>query len=50
MHANKLKCRQISFSRNTPFVCHIVVEICTENDSDTAVLSAKFQIILTIEQ
>ena len=32
------------------FICHIVLRVCTEHGSDTAVLCTKFQNDLTTEQ
>ena len=44
---HKLKSREISFSDILSFTCPIVVKVCTEHGSDTAVLCAKFQNDLT---
>ena len=39
----KLKSREISFVHNTRFNCPIILKLCTEHGSDTAVLCAIFQ-------
>ena len=41
----KLKSHDISFAHNWSPSCPIILKFCTEHGSDTAVLSAKFQMI-----
>ena len=45
----KLKFREISFAHNSCFSWPITLKFCTEHDSITAVLCAKFQTDWTIE-
>ena len=44
------KFREISFAHSIRFSCPIVLTLCTEHGSDTAILCAKFQIDWVIEQ
>ena len=45
-----LKFQEISFVHNIHFSCQIILKICTEDGSDTAVLCTKFQNDLTNEK
>ena len=44
-----LKSHEISFAHNLFLSCQIVLKLCTEHGSDTAVLCAKYQNDLTTE-